>query len=1121
MANFVICLILWSVFMVEATVAADGRLKTFKDVSSERMRAFAENASLHMIERSRSGDECRCGYHACGDDFIGLVSDCVDLSVAKEFHNCAKSEECTPVKLYFRDAFLRSPPEQKLDFSSKDHSMEAMINEICLLQSLTETDIFQIASEIDLLDGKRDGFKGWIYFGTPNGMMTTFPGNVRDRYGSDHHGASCEPFDPTLRPWFGPAMSARKAVVILVDESATEQAKRIVAKVLTTLTYSDKVSVLVCNSERKEDSFVYCDGDAEGEHVEGSEDDKKVKKVCFQDGSEENAQGLKDLLDQGSVASLVPAFEHAFKLLKGIEKDEADKMILFIASDTFSPETTEDVLQAVELQQDPDDKVSVLGYSFDTQNSDDGLARQLSCENYGVSMNVDASADMTSYFSFISLAAEHAEKSPSYVHFTPSYVDSDHLGLVITTSMAMYEEFNCSGSSGQKRRFLGVGGIDIKVQVLKDAGLMEEYNSKLNETERLLSIWRNVTELECQLQILREKTGTECAMRLDRSEMCFRIGEDKHYFMEGVESVTAAEAEKKCEELGGKLASPNSMQERAYFASVVPRWGAWIQLEDMDTSEILWSQDFWGNRGQGKGECTKIDPRGRTNNIVRHSCEEKLPYVCQFEKAPKKCEGSDFDLEVEVEDLDAAKCKLRNECEALEIPTIKPPKGGPLCNWPPYSNSNNSSRLGMRERVCCSNNDFNKTCVIKVDPPALKKRNTSIWGGVLGDVLGGILGGVIFILGILLLWSLFLLRRWKSRPPQPIPISTNLLTKETRLGSGFSGVVVRALWENKPVAMKTFYYPDRQDAKNELIIFRKLPLHANIIGCLGVLDGNEEGTVTLILELMHMNLEDFISDCTQHRGISYKELLQVFFDVASGLDHLHKHNFLHLDLKPRNILINLDHPDSRPTVKLCDFGLSIECVTNSINLAETRGTPGYIANEIQRYSFDSVVKATRKADIYSLGMIMHTCLVSKSDSSSELRGSWETLDGIMPLIQSCTHWDPAKRPNAREVCTSLKILMKKDWANRGVYDQPSSGEAGGEGEADLSNNTGEGGGTTDSTTTDASRSEVLGPFARTDPPSRSWIEQRSPPPLRVTISVADPETVYNDAVSDFQENPEP
>ena len=44
----------------------------------------------------------------------------------------------------------------------------------------------------------------------------------------------------------------------------------------------------------------------------------------------------------------------------------------------------------------------------------------------------------------------------------------------------------------------------------------------------------------------------------------------------------------------------------------------------------------------------------------------------------------------------------------------------------------------------------------------------------------------------------------------------------------------------------------------------------------------------------------------------------MIFDVASALDHMHKKGWVHLDLKPDNILVS-----KLGQFKVCDLGISV------------------------------------------------------------------------------------------------------------------------------------------------------------------------------------------------------
>merc|ERR550532_1152562 len=80
-----------------------------------------------------------------------------------------------------------------------------------------------------------------------------------------------------------------------------------------------------------------------------------------------------------------------------------------------------------------------------------------------------------------------------------------------------------------------------------------------------------------------------------------------------------------------------------------------------------------------------------------------------------------------------------------------------------------------------------------------------------------------------------------------------------------------------------------------------------------------------------------------HHGLpmSYVEIMQVGYDIAVGLSHMHP-TVVHRDLKPANILIGADG-----TAKLIDFGLSRgkDPYVSYIS-TEAGGTPNYMPPEM-------------------------------------------------------------------------------------------------------------------------------------------------------------------------------
>src|SRR5436190_8300602 len=95
--------------------------------------------------------------------------------------------------------------------------------------------------------------------------------------------------------------------------------------------------------------------------------------------------------------------------------------------------------------------------------------------------------------------------------------------------------------------------------------------------------------------------------------------------------------------------------------------------------------------------------------------------------------------------------------------------------------------------------------------------------------------------------------------------------------------------------------------------------------------------------------------------LSELDVLDIGYKMCSALDVALKHNFLHRDIKPGNILFDSDHEP-----KLVDFGLARGVDFEPESLTETHGTPYYVAPEkIQRE------KETFLSDMYSLGCTLY------------------------------------------------------------------------------------------------------------------------------------------------------
>ena len=135
--------------------------------------------------------------------------------------------------------------------------------------------------------------------------------------------------------------------------------------------------------------------------------------------------------------------------------------------------------------------------------------------------------------------------------------------------------------------------------------------------------------------------------------------------------------------------------------------------------------------------------------------------------------------------------------------------------------------------------------------------------------------------------------------------------------------------------------------------------HTNIIHIYQF--GQLKDQLYLVMELALAGSLDQLID--QHRTVSELQVLDVGIKIASALDAALKHKLLHRDIKPGNILFNVDNEP-----KLVDFGLVCKSEAGVDYSEQIRGTPYYIAPEKLRREPETFL-----ADMYSLaGTLYHS-----------------------------------------------------------------------------------------------------------------------------------------------------
>ena len=194
-----------------------------------------------------------------------------------------------------------------------------------------------------------------------------------------------------------------------------------------------------------------------------------------------------------------------------------------------------------------------------------------------------------------------------------------------------------------------------------------------------------------------------------------------------------------------------------------------------------------------------------------------------------------------------------------------------------------------------------------------------------------------------------------------------------KLGSGGMGAVYRARRTliGDDVAIKILHFnendsPESERFRREAQAAAKLKhAHAVSIFDFGISD---DGRQYLVMELVE---GESLRQLIKRQGrLSPAFAAEIISQVCAALDEAHRHNIVHRDIKPDNILVDLR--SSKPDVTVLDFGIAKLRGESAGTLTQTGsvlGTPYYMSPEqCLGEELDG------RSDIYSLGIVLYEML---------------------------------------------------------------------------------------------------------------------------------------------------
>ena len=223
------------------------------------------------------------------------------------------------------------------------------------------------------------------------------------------------------------------------------------------------------------------------------------------------------------------------------------------------------------------------------------------------------------------------------------------------------------------------------------------------------------------------------------------------------------------------------------------------------------------------------------------------------------------------------------------------------------------------------------------------------------------------------------------------------------LGEGASGIISKALFESKEVAVKVFKGDITSDGlpAEEMDINISMGHHDHLVDVLARVTEHPEGKDVLMLELIpsqffNLGLPPTLETCSRDvypNGfkLSLAHAHKILIGMADAATHMHERGIMHGDFYAHNIMI-----DSEANSILGDFG----------------GASFFEPKEVE------VRQGLERLEVRAFGCLMEELLLLSSDDSSDS----ELRDKLVRLRDRCLSSDNGVRPLFAIIYNDLKNL---------------------------------------------------------------------------------------------------